>query len=74
MSRSELSDGALAELLILRLKIPLSEVLGFISARHDVRTMDDPVYDIDPESVRDTVPSRGATVRIGRAYVEEAAE
>lgn len=75
MSRRELSDGALAELLLLRCKIPLSEVIGFIEARNDVRSLEDfaPIS-TDPETMRETVPSRGRTVRIGEAYVEEAAE
>lgn len=69
-----ISDGALAELLLLRCKLPLKEILSFIEARNDVRTMDDVPFDADPESVRETIPSRGRTIRIGRAYVEEAAE
>lgn len=66
-----LSDGALAELLIMRCGLSFAEVVAFLSAREDVCRFAEESSDL--EIRRDTVPTSGGTLRIGECFVEEVA-
>jgi hypothetical protein len=61
----DLSDSALAEMLMSRCNLSLREIVAFLAARDEVRAI--------PEGLpfRATVPSSaGQTLRIGECYVD----
>jgi len=78
MNSNHLSDGALAELLIIRCGLSFTDVYAFLAARDELARASSPPPEEEeaPDTIRDrdTLPCRGNTERIPACSVEEAAE